>query len=453
MLQQFEYDPFKLVKWILSIPDLKNVVNRGKLVITAKSAVLLGVGYLVFLCAYMAGFYLIVIGQYVPAIALFIFSFDFAWMTLFIISLVGKKLVDIKRRPLMKEAMARFDRFEGQKIAILGSYGKTSMKEILNTVLQEKYKVACTPGNKNVPISHARWIKRDVSLEEDFLIIEYGEGEPGDISKLASLSNPNIAIMTGLAPNHLDHYKTLDKLINDFLDIEKYVSGENLYVNSGSKEYTSRLKNKAVLYSDNEVNGWKVSEIKLFVNKTTFTMKRGPVELKLSSGLIGRHNVGPLSLAAAFAYKNGMSKQEVESAISKTKPFKHRMEPRNINGAWIIDDTYNGNLEGFKSGIKFLKEIPANRKIYVTPGLVDQGEENERVHKEIAEYLSNSDVDQLVLMSNPNTKIIESELASVGFKGQIKIEDKPLSYYQNIDQFIAAGDVVLMQNDLPDAYS
>ncbi len=453
MLQQFEYDPYKLAKWIFTVPDLKNVVNRGKLVFTAKSIILFAVGYSMFFGAILSGIYLTYQGLYILAFILIFFSFDFSWISLFILSLVGKVLIETKRRPLMENAKELFENFEGQKIAVLGSFGKTSMKELLNSVLSKKFKVSYTPGNKNVPISHARWVTKDVSMDEDFLIIEYGEGEPGDINKLAKLSRPNISIFTGLAPNHLDHYKTLDNLISDFLEIEDFTSSQKLYVNSTAKDLINKLKNNAILYSDIEVDGWKIENIKVFVGKTEFLMKKGSDTLKLKSGLIGRHNVGPIALVSSIAFKNGMTKQEIESAISETVPFEHRMQPRNINGAWIVDDTYNGNFEGFKAGIEFLNEINGQRKIYVTPGLVDQGEENERVHTEIAHLLFKANFSQVVFMDNQNTRTMHQVLKSLGYKGEVKIENNPLAYYQNIDQFIASGDIILMQNDLPDAYS
>jgi UDP-N-acetylmuramoyl-tripeptide--D-alanyl-D-alanine ligase len=453
MLQQFEYDPYKLAKWIFTFPDLKNVINRGKLVFTAKSIILLAVGYFMFFGAMLSGIYFVFQELYILSFILIFFCFDFSWISLFIFSLFGKVLIDTKRKPLMNLAKERFNKFEGQKIAVLGSYGKTSMKELLSSVLSAKFEVAYTPGNKNVPISHARWITKDVSMDEDFLIIEYGEGEPGDISKLASLSNPDISIMTGIAPNHLDHYKNFDNLINDFLEIENYTIGQNLYVNSKAVDLIKKLNNKATLYSELEVDGWKINDIKIYVNKTEFLMKKGNNILKLSSGLIGRHNVSPLALVSSLAYKNGMNKEEIESAVAQTAPFEHRMQPRNINGAWIIDDTYNGNFEGFKAGIEFLSEVDGQRKVYVTPGLVEQGAENERVHTEIAHLLSESGFAQIVFMENENTRIMHRVLKKLGYKGDIKIEKNPLTYYQNIDQFIASGDIVLMQNDLPDAYS
>ncbi|MFO0920146.1 MAG: Mur ligase family protein [Candidatus Saccharimonadales bacterium] len=453
MLQQLEYDPFKLFKWVISFPDLKNTVNRGKLILTPKALGLLVVAYLMWLLAVLSGVYCLLSQQYIIGLILVFISFDLTWLSIFTVSLLGKVILDAKRKPFLDKARTIFADTNATKIAVMGSYGKTSMKEILSSVLSDKFKVAFTPGNKNVPISHARWAVSGLTGDEEVLVVEYGEGEPGDISKLASLSMPNLVIMTGLAPNHLDHYKTYENLVKDFLDIENYTEARDVYASDSAKEFIDGLNHRPRLYGENSVDGWKISNILISINGTNFLMKKGSNTIKVKSKLLGRHNVGPLGLAVAIAFSLGMNKEEIEDAISKTSAFEHRMQPRNVNGAWIIDDTYNGNLEGFKAGLRLMSELNAKRKIYVTPGLVDQGEETQRVHYEIAKAIYSANPNIVVLMKNENTELIYGVLRELKFSGEVKMETNPLEYYKNIDQFIAAGDLILMQNDLPDAYS
>ncbi len=453
MLQQVEYDPGKLLSWVATFPDLQNVIHRGKLVLTTKARALLVVSYFVYTATIGLGIYLVTQDKLILGALLMLVANDIVLFFLLSLALVGKVVLQVKRAPMMKSAEDKLINHPGKRIAILGSYGKTSMKEILATVLSEKFKVAMTPGNKNVPISHARWALSDLEGDEDMLIIEYGEGEPGDIKKLAALSHPAIAVLTGVAPNHLDHYKTLDALETDFLSIEDYVSGADLHINSDAKSVIGKLNQKASLYSNSTVSGWKVSDMQADITGTKFVMKKGTIGLKLHSKLIGEHNVGPLALACSMAYGFGMTKDEIERAVGKTEPFEHRMQARQIHGAWLIDDTYNGNLEGFKAGLKLLSSLDAKRKIYVTPGLVDQGEETEEVHMLIGEAIAKSNPDRVVLMQNSNTEFMQKGMKNADYKGELTIESDPLGFYTNIEHYVAAGDVVLMQNDLPDAYA
>jgi UDP-N-acetylmuramoyl-tripeptide--D-alanyl-D-alanine ligase len=185
-----------------------------------------------------------------------------------------------------------------------------------------------------------------------------------------------------------------------------------------------------------------------------FTAKiNGQKKLELHTDLIGRHLLGPLSVAIAVAHELGLTNQEIKAGVAATRPYEHRMQPRSVGGAWILDDSYNGSIEGFRAGLELLKELEAKRKIYVTPGLVDQGEETARVHQEIGKLIADCSPDKVVLMQNSVTAFIENGLRSAGYNGRVEIRDDPLEFYSNIDQTIAAGDIILMQNDWTDNYS
>jgi UDP-N-acetylmuramoyl-tripeptide--D-alanyl-D-alanine ligase len=128
------------------------------------------------------------------------------------------------------------------------------------------------------------------------------------------------------------------------------------------------------------------------------------------------------------------------------------MQPYQLDGAWIVDDTYNGNIEGIRAGTELLKELPGRRKIYVTPGLVDQGKESKRVHQEMGGLIAAASPDIVVLMHNSATPYIVQGLQSAGYAKETIIEDDPLGFYVNLAAFVATGDVVLMQNDWTDNY-
>jgi UDP-N-acetylmuramoyl-tripeptide--D-alanyl-D-alanine ligase len=182
-------------------------------------------------------------------------------------------------------------------------------------------------------------------------------------------------------------------------------------------------------------------------------MKKGKKTLTIKAGLLGRHQVAPVAFGAALSDAMGLSKTQIESGCSHIAPFEHRMQPRHVSGAWIIDDTYNGNLEGLQAGLKLLDELDFKRKWYVTPGLVDQGFETEHVHIELGKAIAETDTDIVVLMENSARPIIEKSMKKHGFKGELRVEEHPLDFYLNIEHVSAAGDIVLMQNDWTDNYN
>jgi UDP-N-acetylmuramyl pentapeptide synthase len=98
-------------------------------------------------------------------------------------------------------------------------------------------------------------------------------------------------------------------------------------------------------------------------------------------------------------------------------------------------------------------DIAAKRKIYITPGLVDQGEEMERVHIEVGKLIAEAKPNLVVLMQNSVTDFIEKGLKQAKFEGEVRTERDPLEFYTNLNQFVAAGDLVVMQNDWTDNYA
>jgi UDP-N-acetylmuramoyl-tripeptide--D-alanyl-D-alanine ligase len=352
----------------------------------------------------------------------------------------------------VKETEKIFAAHPGVKLAILGSYGKTTMKELLLTVLGEGKNVVATPANKNVSASHAKFA-HTLTGAEDIVIIEYGEGAPGDIARFAEHTHPSHAVITGLAPAHLDHYKTLQAAGEDLFSIQHHVPADQLYVDDEAASIKPFVKKDYGIFNTTAALGWQITDVDISLQGTTFTLKHAKATMRLQSALVGRHQVAFLAFAAIFALQQGLSKRQIEAGIAKTKPFEHRMQPYKLNGAWIVDDTYNGNIEGIRAGTQLLKNLNANRKIYVTPGLVDQGEETERVHLELGELIAEANPDLVVLMKNSVTKFIQIGLKSKGYKGELRVEVNPLDFYTNLGHFVATGDLVVMQNDWTDNYA
>ncbi|HET9721702.1 MAG TPA: Mur ligase family protein [Candidatus Saccharimonadales bacterium] len=458
MLQSVEYRPGVHLKWLWQVNDFNKVAYRRNLVKTRPAKMLLWAFLLGELVEAAIAIWLFVSGVtaphygYIPiAVGLFLIT-PLLWAHLIILPLWLGDWIIIKPSQGRKISRAKtsFAKHPAVKIAIAGSYGKTTMKEILLTVLGDVKNVAATPANKNVSISHALFAER-LNGDEDILIIEYGEGAPGDVARFAQRTRPTVGVITGLAPAHLDRYKTLKAAGEDIFSLADYLGGKEVYVSGDSPDTRKFLKKGYEVFSAEGIDGWKVSGVKTTVDGLEFNLSNGSKKLRIKSHLLGRHQVGPLALAAYLADKFGLNARQIESGIAKIKPFEHRMQPYQLGGAWIIDDTYNGNIEGMKAGLELLKELPAKRKMYVTPGLVDQGAEEKSIHIELGQAIKAAEPDQVVLMKHSVTAYIEEGLT--GYKGQLVIEEDPLNFYTNLDKLVAAGDLVLLQNDWPDQYN
>ena len=461
MLQQVEYRAKPFLAWVVSLMrqklSLRQVMTRQKLVMTlrAKSMVALGygtaliwiglVGTLAVLTTSVGSqVWVLVAGALMYPLALLVVYASIA--TVMNITVVGpheKRLMQLSRDTLASHSATR--------IVIAGSYGKTTMKELLVAVLAKKFKVAATPGNGNTPSAHAKFIQK-LHGDEEILIFELGEGKPGDVLQFAQTLRPDFAIITGLAPNHLDQYKTIDALAEDILSLRKFVEPGKLFAAGDSALLLDHLEKDDIVFGEKGGPDWQNSDIHITATTTTFRLHAGENSIPITSSLLGRHQVGPLGFVVAYALAMGVDAEDVRQAIENIAPYEHRMQPYQLGGATIIDDTYNGNAEGIMAGLALLAEIDAARKVYVTPGLVDQGAETELVHRAIAAKIAETKPDWLVLMQNSATDIIRDELKKLGYSGHITVEQVPLEFYRNLDQFVKAGDVVLMQNDWTDNY-
>ncbi len=460
MLQATEYQIGPYVAWVNRTHNFNSVIQRRTLDRTTAVRLLLwgirlGIGLQV-----TSGLVLIYLGQWQHLTGgvyfglAVIVAYPLIWTYAAVLPLlIGRQLIVVPREQrLVAESAKIFAAHRGAKIAIAGSYGKTTMKELLATVLAEGKKIAASPANKNVATSHAHYARK-LAGDEDVLIVEYGEGAPGDVAHLARLTQPTHAIITGLAPAHLDKYKTLEAAGRDIFSVADNLPADRVYVNHQSPAVDPFVKPGWRLFDTRQALGWRVEKLQTGLDGTSFVLKKGTKKLPLRSGLVGRHQVSYLALAATLALHLGLSEKQVQAGIAKTKPFEHRMQPYSLSGAWIIDDTYNGNLEGIRAGTQLLKDLEAERKIYVTPGLVDQGEATERVHIEVGELIAAAQPDLVVLMQNSVTSFIQRGLSKGKFAGRVQVETVPLEFYTNLNHFVAAGDLVVMQNDWTDNYA
>jgi len=460
MLQSSEYSISEYLGWLHRAENFRTVQKRKRLDYTIKAKFLLALAWgIVALLILMWTLAIILlqpqpIGVILSAIVV-VLLLPFALPYLLIVPLwLGQIVIQRpQERAIIRAARAKIRTLPATTIAIAGSYGKTTMRDILVTVISAGKKTATPIKNYNVPISVGRFIN-GLDADEEVIVVELGEYYPGDVADLTDLVDPDIGVITGINEAHLSKFKTLENTAKTIFELADYLDGKPLFVNAENKLVQTQAKQyKTMPYSTKGCDGWHISNPKTSLEGTEFIARKDGKEIRAHSELLGLHQVGPLACAIALADSLGLTGQQIEHGIAQIKAYEHRMQPRQSNGAWIIDDTYNGNIDGMRVGLKFLGGLSAKRKIYVTPGIVEHGHESPAVHQRLGQYIAQARPDLVVLMQNSALADIQSGLESADFAGQIRIETDPERFYHNIDQFVASGDVVLMQNDWSDAYA
>ncbi len=299
MLQSTEYRAGPYLAWYWRTQDFSKVAKRRQLDRTRAARLLMLALALGIVVQIAAGLVLLALwrwhglaGGWAFGLALLI-SYPVVWAHLAVVPLVlGRTLIVRPReRQLVRQSERIFKEHPAAKVAIAGSYGKTSMKELLLTVLREGKRVAATPANKNVAVSHAQFA-HSLTGDEDILLIEYGEGAPGDVGAFARTTHPTHAVITGVTAAHLDRYKTVAAAAADIFSVAGYLENKHqCYVNDESPEAESFVRPEYTRYSRDGALGWKVSETAVSVSGLSFTLTKGKQKLTFTSGLLGRHQL------------------------------------------------------------------------------------------------------------------------------------------------------------------
>ncbi len=451
MLQVSEYKAFDYLSWFLRTSDFNSVAYRQKLTQTRKIIVLRSLLWVITLLVSVLAVILIPSYPWISILLLILLPWILA-ISIVPFVWVGYVLIQKPReKQLVAKAKRVLQNHNGIKIAIVGSYGKTTAKEALLAGLSQAKKVAATPGNQNTVLGISRFAQT-LSGDEEVLIFELGESHVGDIKQLSELVGPDIGIITGINEAHLKTFKTIDRTVATIFELRDYLGEKPLYKNIESELVAAEVAaNDSLSFNRSGVAGWRVTNAQSDIHGTTFKLNKADSTINIHVGLLGLHNVGIISAVAALSKDLGATNEQIQKGLSALQPVEHRMQPKQVHGAWVIDDTYNGNKEGVEAGLKLLGSLKARKRIYITPGLVEQGSSSSEIHQNMGRQIA-AVADEVVLMKNSTTADIKAGLKDAKYVGKLSIIDDPLAFYTNLDQFVARGDVILMQNDWTDNY-
>ncbi len=454
MLQASEYRVGEYLSWLHRVRDFSSVENRRRLTRSPKALLLQGIGWLLWLAILVGGAGVASSGAhgYILGAAVILAS-PFLLAYGIVVPLLA---IQLAQRPIEVAVAFRtrriLTRHKALTIAVAGSFGKTSMREILKTVLAEGKRVAAPPHSHNTLLGISAFAAT-LRGDEEVLIFELGEYYPGDVRTLCDIVQPDIGIITGVNEAHLEKFKTLDRTARTIFELADFLGDRPVYVNGESELAQKSVRPNHRTYSRNGVGAWSIEAAQTGLAGTSFTLVCGTERLPLVSSLLGLHQVGPLAVAAAIARDVGLSPAQIAAGIAKVAPFEHRLEPiRDGSGVVILDDSYNGNPDGVRAVIAFLASL-TGRRLYVTPGLVEMGAQTEAVHRAIGCELAAAGVDTVVLIRNSVTPFIEQGLNDSHYRGTIVWYEDALSAHRALPHLTVGGDIVLLQNDWPDQYA
>lgn len=285
---------------------------------------------------------------------------------------------------------------EIESIAITGSVGKTSTREMVSSVLSQKYNLIVTEKNMN---GHIGLPLMTVKIEnQDLGVFETGIDFVGEMDILGKIVTPNIAVITNIGTSHIGKFGSQDVIYREKTNIANYLIGKKILLLNKDDEYLKNYKNldvNIIYYSINDA-----SNIKITNNSIEFRTKIYGIDENIIINAIGNHNIINAIIAIRIAEQYNIDTKDIIDGIAKYKNFNRRMETINLNGITIIDDTYNASPSSTEAGLKTINSLKANRKIAVLADIAELGNYSKEIHTSLADIFKDINIDVLITFGN-----------------------------------------------------
>ena len=345
--------------------------------------------------------------------------------------------------------IARYKRnlYDIPVIAITGSVGKTSTKDIVANVVAKKYKTLKTEGNNNNNIGLPFTILR--MQDEEVAVLEMGMNHFGEISLLASIANPTICIITNIGTSHIGNLGSRENILKAKLEILEGSKKQAVIINNDNdllhKWYEENKENYNIkTYGIKEKSNVMAKEIKLEENNSTFTCKIDDEEEKIKVPVGGEHFVLNALCAITVGEVLKIEEDKIKVGIESFELTKKRMDIIEFkNGIKIINDAYNASLESMKASLRVLSEYK-ERKIAVLGDMFELGEFSEELHKKVGEEVVKNKIDILIACGENAEYIADVEKEKMDKENIYYLENKeeiePL-----LQQIVKNNDVILFK--------
>ena len=312
-------------------------------------------------------------------------------------------------------------------VGVTASYGKTSIKNYIAHILSAKYNVYATPRSVNTFGGVLKDINEDLPSDTEVYVVEMGARGEGDIMEITKFVNPHLAVVGKIGPAHIEYFGSLENIRNTKMEI---LSSERL------KE--AWVHDSAMLSPISHIHtfGRELSGIKATLDGLDFEMDK---EL-YHANILGSFNAMNLGLSIKVAKALDMDEETIKKQLNSLKPTPHRLQRIDAGGKVILDDSFNGNIDGMMEGFN-LSSTYAGRKVLITPGLVEVDDE---FNVQVAQR-ANEVFDVVVLTGDLNYEIFK---AHVDADKLVKLESKD-KMQEMLIEHTKAGDLILFANDAP----
>jgi UDP-N-acetylmuramoyl-tripeptide--D-alanyl-D-alanine ligase len=331
-------------------------------------------------------------------------------------------------------------------LAVTGSAGKTTTKEILAHILATRFRVMKSSGNLNNHIGLPLQLLK-LEAEHDLAVVEMGMNHAGEIRALGALAHHDLAVVTTVAPVHLEFFGSLKEIARAKYEIIETLHSGGVAVLNADDEYVCQFgrdfKGKVVTFGTRRAADVSARNVKLHgAEGSTFELVVGSVEEQVTFPLVGEHNIYNALAAAAAAMERGLTPSQAAVALSSIAPPDKRGQVLQIGGATIINDCYNSNPRALAAMVDTLASMKADRRILVVGEMLELGPTAEALHRESGKHAAEKKIDLVIGVRGMARAVAE---AACGAGTQAQFVETPEQAGEWLAQNLRPGDAVLLK--------
>jgi len=316
-------------------------------------------------------------------------------------------------------------------IGVTASYGKTSIKNFIAQIVGHEKKVYATPRSVNTLGGVMKDINDDLPEDTEVYIVEMGARGPGDIAEITEFVQPHYAVVGVIGPQHIEYFKTLERIRNTKMEIlsSKRLQHAWVHISAHVKPYE-----KVTIFGD------EIEAVNPTLEGVDFDLNLPQGKIHLHIPILGSFNAINVTAALHVAHALGIPYERGAEYVKTLQPVEHRLQRIDAGGKIILDDSFNGNIDGMLASFELASQHEG-RKVLITPGLVESDEKlNEKVAKRADEIF-----DLIIVTSKINQPIFKKIVSADKL---YTLNDKS-KMEETLGELTRPGDLILFANDAP----
>jgi UDP-N-acetylmuramoyl-tripeptide--D-alanyl-D-alanine ligase len=297
-------------------------------------------------------------------------------------------------------------------IGVTGSAGKTTTKEAVAHVLSTRFRVLKSEGNFNNHFGLPLMLLK-IEPEHDIAVIEMGMSHAGEIAALAKIAQPEIGVVTNVAPVHLEFFDSVAGIARAKYELIEALPAGGTAVLNADDEYVSQFgrdfRGKVILYGMRASADVRAENIQpLGSEGSGFDLVVDGCREKAILRLVGRHNIYNALAAVAVALERGMSPSEAVAALTSLTPSDKRGQVVKLGNITVINDCYNCNPKALEAMVDALAAMPAKRRIVVGGAMLELGPAGDDLHRQAGEHIAEKKIDLLLGVRGQARQMVEA---------------------------------------------